>query len=145
MKYLLIFSGLLLNSCCKEDKNNNSVNTDCIQMAQNPDFVTEKLNQDYTIQFPKDYKGEGLVIEEYAGFTKFSNDVKLNYSFLCPTDCIKFYGGPLNNPIPNSIIGSTINSTVLFDNHSQDKSQCRTLDTNLYHRSTNRRQYCTIK
>ena len=112
MKQLLIISILILSSCCKDDEN---VLSDCIQMEQNPDFVTEELNQEYTIQFPSDYKGEGLMIDESAHFLKYSDNVMIKYSFLCPTDCIKFYGVILNQPIPKSVIGSTIDGTTIFD------------------------------
>ena len=130
---LLVFS---FASCCKKDP--EILNTDCIEMQQNQNFKTEDLNQDYTIQFPLDYTGQGLVIEgddwRLASFLKLSDHVKVNYTFHCITGCVKFYGGPLNQPIPNTIIGSTIDGTTTFD---QKLEFCKNdiIDAIFYHNS----------
>jgi len=133
MKQHLILLLLILSSCCKEE---NKVHSDCIQMEQNPDFVSEELNQDYTIQFPSDYKGEGLMIDESADFLKYSDNVMVKYSFLCPTDCIKFYGGSLDHPIPNFVIVSTIDGTLIFN---QRVELCKNdiIEAVFYHNSDN--------
>ncbi|HRG40557.1 MAG TPA: hypothetical protein PLC27_04100 [Saprospiraceae bacterium] len=115
MKILIILFILFFASCCNNEEGINSIETHCIQMDKNPEYITEDLNQDYTIQFPSDYKGEGLIIGESANFLKYSDNVQVKYSFLCPTDCIKFYGWALDNPIPNSVVVSTIDETTILD------------------------------
>ncbi|HRG22038.1 MAG TPA: hypothetical protein PLQ57_13445 [Saprospiraceae bacterium] len=121
-------------ACC--DKEPDISNTDCIEIQQNPDYITEDLNQDFTIQFPTNYTGDGLVVQKFANFLKFSDKVIVKYSFLCPTDCIKFYGWSLDHPIPNSVIGSTIDATTSFD---QKIEFCKNdiIEAIFYHNSDN--------
>lgn len=121
-------------ACC--DKEPEISNTDCIEIQQNSNYITEDLNQDFTIQFPTDYTGDGLMVQKIANFLKFSDKVIVKYSFFCPTDCIKFYGGSLDHPIPNSVIGSTIDGTTAFD---QKIEFCKNdiIEAIFYHNSDN--------
>lgn len=101
MKYFLIISVLLLGSCCKED---NNINTDCIQMKQNQDFVIEDLNQDYTIQFPKDFTGKGLDSTSFISFRKEKGDrITFYYTFNSDIEPSVYYGGKLADPIPQKL------------------------------------------
>lgn len=133
MRLSTLFCVLLFAAIgCKKDP--DFPNTDCIEMEQNPNFTTEDLNEEYTMQFPNDYQGEGLIVDEYAEFLKYSDDVVIKYSFLCPTDCIKFYGGLLDHPIPNFVVGSTIDGITIL-NQKVEFCKNEMIEALFYHNS----------
>ena len=79
-------------------------------MSQNDSYTTisfkEKTNfhSAYTIQFPNNFSGNGLTVQEWASFEMVSNEnTKFYFNYFCDVDCIKFFGSKLNNPIPSEI------------------------------------------
>ena len=100
MKILIIPFMLFLASCCNEDEK-LSIHSDCIQMEQNSDFVTEELNQDYTIQFPKDFTGTGLDSTSFISFRKEKSDkITFSYTFNSDIGPSFYYGHKLPDPFP---------------------------------------------
>jgi hypothetical protein len=101
MKALLLLSIISIISCC--DRETTNLNLDCFVMEQNSNFKTEDLNQDYTIQFPPAFQGEGLIIDEFVSFNKSSSTgIKFNYTFLSAIDKQLYFGVKLAKPVPNS-------------------------------------------
>jgi len=120
MKYLLIISVLLLNSCCKVE---NNIDTDCIQMEQNSDFIIEDLNQDYTIQFPKDFTGKGLDSTSFISFRKEKDDkIIFYYTFNSDIEPSLYYGEKLADPIPQRLESQ---SQILTENLPLKKNFCK--------------------
>lgn len=92
----------ILSSCGKDEVPEKS---DCIGISENSNWTTEDFKENFTIQFPDNYEGSGMVGFEGNLFNKNRVDdkVKLTYSFCGPTFC-KDFGNALDVSIPNSII-----------------------------------------
>jgi len=119
MKQLLIISILLLSSCCKVE---NNINTDCIQMEQNSDFFTEDLNQEFTIEFPKDFTGKGLDSTSFISFRKEKGDkITFYYTFNSDIGPSLYYGQKLTDPIPQRLESP---SQLLTENLPLKKNFC---------------------
>lgn len=91
---------------CKEDR----VHCQCIEMSQNQNWATENFKTNYTIQFPGDYEGFGMVGFEGNTFRKNRDDemIVLSYSYCGPLYCDDF-GDTLGVPTPNSIMAKDEN------------------------------------
>lgn len=82
---ILALALTVIVACGKED-----TDTDCIQTAENPEWITEDFKPvTHTIQFPDDYSGVGLTGFEGPIFFKFNQDssVFFSYSFCGPLFC----------------------------------------------------------
>lgn len=102
---LLCFS--LLLSCQKEATDSLS----CIQLEKNNSYLTEAFKSDYSIQFPQDYEGAGLLAFESVMFNKRSSTgVEYYYQYLCATDCHIYFGDTLTMPLPSQISFSDYSS-----------------------------------
>lgn len=100
-------------SCCKKEECSTTF-TDCIQMEQNENYKTEAFKEGYTIQFPKNYTGKGLIIQEVVDFQKESpDDIQFSYVYLSPVDKAIYFGKILANPIPEKL---EISSQTLSEN-----------------------------
>ena len=103
MKIFLTLPIFFLISCCKKEECNSKF-TDCIQMELNSDFKTEAFKLGYTIQFPNNYTGDGLKIEQVVTFRKESPDgIHFVYSYGGPFHSALFFGKILANPIPEKL------------------------------------------
>ena len=85
--------------------NDNENDLDCIENQQIDNWITESFKLNYTIQFPTNYEGHGMVGFEGNLFSKFSQDslIELSYMYCSPLFCEDF-GDTLIVPVPNSII-----------------------------------------
>lgn len=108
---LLIVNLCFLWSCIDKDEALQNV---CIQIAQNPDWNTEDIKSDYTIQFPDNYEGNGLIGFEGNTFSKTRVDKKIEFShrFCSATYCYDF-GLALKEPIPSSLVTEDKNRNEL--------------------------------
>ncbi|HMR87859.1 MAG TPA: hypothetical protein PKD51_06880, partial [Saprospiraceae bacterium] len=94
---------LLVASCTKEEKTSDT-NIICINMEANPNFPTEAFKDGYTIQFPSEYTGDGLLIDESATFEKKSGtDLYFSYLYSSPVDGLIYFGQKLATPIPDKL------------------------------------------
>ena len=128
---------IFIISCKKED-----TNADCVMLSQNPSWVTSDFKNNYIIQFPVNYLGEGKIGFEGNIFRKVRNDssVVFNYAYCSPLFCTDF-GDALVEPLPNSvnikINGSTINlnqKTTFCDGNIQTAILYYSKDDNAYAR-----------
>lgn len=65
---------------------------DCLKMSDNSNWTTEDFKLEYTIQFPSNYEGTGMVGFEGNFFSKnrIDDKVSFNYSFCGPLLCLDF-------------------------------------------------------
>lgn len=121
MKFLTLFwLAISFAACCKKEPEIS--NTDCIEQLQNPNFKTEDLNQDYTIQFPLDYTGDGLSSTSLISFRKEKdNAIKFYYTFNPDIEPNFYYGQKLIMPIPNKFESP---SQLLIGNLPQKREFC---------------------
>ncbi len=105
MKYLLFLSICLLVLSFDEPLEIRQ-SPACVAMEPNPDFVSIPFKEDYTIQLPAGYSGEGINMSESVSFNvKTPNGSQLGYSYSCAADCIMYFGQPLESPAPDTIRG----------------------------------------
>ena len=92
----------VLTSC---DKDEVPEQCDCIEISENSNWTTEDFKVNFTIQFPDNYEGTGMIGFEGNVFNKnwVDDKIELTYSFCGTTYCNDF-GNPLDEGIPNSII-----------------------------------------
>ena len=103
MKLLIIPFILFLASCTKEEKKLDT-NINCLNMEANANFTTEAFKNGYTIQFPSEYTGDGLQIDESATFEKKSGkNLYFSYLYSPPVDGLFYFGQKLANPIPDQL------------------------------------------
>jgi hypothetical protein len=115
---------LILTISCKKE----ATNTNSITLSQNSDWTTLEFKNNYTIQFPADYFGEGRIGFEGNIFRKEKNDssVVFSYDYCSPLFCQDF-GDTLFQSFPNSInikindITITLNQESIF--HDSSSSQ----------------------
>jgi hypothetical protein len=110
-KIILTFSivTIFLIACEKKEKlgpiQNGTIEAECTEMSANTDWTTEKFKVRYSIQFPNNYEGPG-VIAGFEGNTYFKkrldDNIRIIYSYCGPTYCDDF-GDSLALPFPNSI------------------------------------------
>ena len=85
---------VLISACSKDSDNgpNSESESQCSDMALNPNWITEDFKTDYLIQFPDDYVGIGMVGFEGNIFYKYSPDstIALYYSYCSPLWCDDF-------------------------------------------------------
>jgi hypothetical protein len=73
-------------------------------MEQNPDFIIEDLNNEYTIQFPKDFIGKGLDSTSFISFRKEKDDkITFYYTFNSDMEPSLYYREKLADPIPQRL------------------------------------------
>jgi hypothetical protein len=98
---------------CKKDIGNN----DRIPLSQNPNWTTIPFKRYYTIQFPGNYVGDGMLGYEGNFFFKGRNDatVDFKYNYCSSTYCLDFGDSIDNFPKPNSIDISFNNEVVVLD------------------------------
>ena len=94
----LILLLIFITSCKKE-----VINDDCLMLSQNSGWVKSDFKNNYTIQFPSNYFGEGKVGFEGNIFRKIRNDssVIFSYNYCTPLFCTDF-GDTLSQPFPGS-------------------------------------------
>jgi len=104
--YMLILLSLI-SACSDAD---DEWQNECIEIAQNPNWSTENFKTDFTIQFPDNYEGNGMVGFEGNTFSKTKEDKKIEfeYFFCTGTFCYDF-GSALEEPIPSSILSERKN------------------------------------
>jgi len=92
---------LILTSCEKQEL----LESNSIEISQNPNWSTEDFKNNYIIQFPDNYEGYGMVGFEGNIFFKNRNDynVEFNYYF-CGLSYCNDFGNALAIPIPKSIM-----------------------------------------
>lgn len=117
MNYILVITTFLfiIFGCTKEE-----VTVDCIGMSGNDNYITipfkEKTitHSGYTIQFPNNYNGIGMTIQEWVSFKMVSSEnTKFYYDYFCDVDCAIFFGNKLSSPLPNQIVHPS--SNILLD------------------------------
>lgn len=114
VNFILLIFILTVLSCSKEEIPNLKK---CIEKSENPNWITEDFKHNYTIQFPSNYLGNGMMEFEGVFFNKRRDDgeIEFNYNFCLLIYCDQ-YGDTLNESIPDSIIakdkiGATISLT----------------------------------
>lgn len=109
--YFLVLFILLIISCKKET---NDIK--CIRLSQNSKWATLDFKNNYTIQFPDDYFGEGKIGFEGNIFRKEKKDssVTMSYSYCSPLFCQDF-GDTLLKPFSNSIDIRVNNSLITLN------------------------------
>ena len=109
---------VMLTGCSKEAVLPDPASV-TVNVKSQSGWKTESLNGDYSIQFPDDYEGNGMVGFEGPTFSKSRTDkhVTFSYFFCGPTVCSP-YGESIPIPYP-SILYPT---TVLFATMTLDKS-----------------------
>jgi hypothetical protein len=122
MKIIIIsltFLLTIMTSCNKKEEDITLNN--CIELSQNPNWITEDFKTNYLIQFPNNYEGTGMVGFEGNLFNKNRTDDKLRftYSFCTSLYCDDF-GAPLNIPIPNSISAKDKNNNAIILNSKKE-------------------------
>lgn len=99
MKKLLLSLAILLTifTSCDEE-------IDCIEIFETSDWTTENFKSNYTIQFPDNYEGTGMVGFEGNFFFKNRSDDKvvIRYNYCGPLFCEDF-GDSLITPNPSSV------------------------------------------
>jgi hypothetical protein len=107
-----------LASCDKEEY---QISTDCVEVSDNTEWITENFKTNYIIQFPDNYEGSGMIGFEGKVFAKnrIDNKIEFNYSFCKPTYCSDF-GEALKMPIPNSIkVKDKANNEVILNSKKE--------------------------
>lgn len=105
MKYALFLSICFLALSCDEPFEIRQSPV-CIAMEANPEFIPIPFKEDYTIQLPSGYIGEGINMSESVSFSvKTQKGSQLGYSYSCAADCIMYFGQPLTSPAPDTIKG----------------------------------------
>jgi len=105
MKKIMISLVVFLTIIASCDKEEMPEQSDCIEMSENSNRTTEDFKTNFTIQFPNNYEGTGMVGFEGNIFNKkrIDDKVELTYSFCGSLYCDDF-GDALEVLIPNSII-----------------------------------------
>ncbi len=104
-------------AACKKDKiEPNKENI--IEMVTNPNFSKENFKTDFTIQFPTNYDGIGMIGFEGNTFSKARVDDKivLKYSFCGPTYCNDFGSDLANNNATQLSITDINGQQILLTN-----------------------------
>ncbi len=98
---------IVFSACNKDDE---LLEIDVIEVEPHSIWETENFKNDYDIQFPDNYEGNGMVGFEGNLFLKNRADeaVELSYSFCDPLFCNDF-GNALVDPLAISIIGENKN------------------------------------
>ncbi len=126
MKIIYISVLLFFVYSCEEKNNEIDNEITCIESVQNDQWETESFKTNYSIQFPSNYIGQGMIGFEGNIFDKKRNDslVEFNYYYCSPLYCEDF-GDTLADPIPNSLIAldkqnneAELNEKVLFCDNS---------------------------
>lgn len=105
MKYAMILSICLFVLSCDEPLEIRQTPV-CLAMEANPDFIAIPFKQDYTIQLPAGYSGEGINMSESVNFNvKTPKGSQLSYFYSCATDCFLYFGQKLESPAPDTIKG----------------------------------------
>lgn len=97
----VIITLFVITACSKQDMTEAT----CTESITNPEWETEDFKADYTIQFPDDYEGMGMVGFEGNFFSKNKpdNQAVFSYNFCGPLFCNDF-GGDFHHPTLNSIL-----------------------------------------
>ena len=140
MKKIILSFSIFLTVLISCDKSNDDISQkDCKSMSQNSNWTTENFKADYTIQFPNNYEGTGMVGFEGNMFYKnrVDNTISLNYNFCGTTFCNDF-GEALSEPIPNSITVTDRNSNdITLDSKQEFCSNDKTVGILYYNKETN--------
>lgn len=97
-KFISLILLSLAFAACKKDKI-EPIKENIIEMVANPNFSKENFKTDFTIQFPANYDGVGMVGFEGNMFSKARVDDKiaLDYSFCSPLYCNDFGSDLVNS------------------------------------------------
>ncbi len=122
MRLLTTFCFLAVLVGCHNKDVSPASSTGTLNSTSQSGWTTERLNSDYTVQFPTGYTGNGAVGFEGLTFSKTRKDGKaqFHYSFCGPTFCSE-YGQPLPNPVPARVIAGslTLNKSVALNRNGQ--------------------------
>lgn len=116
--FILLLVVIIVSSCNKEELKDGQV---CVEVAENPVWTSEDFKANYTVQFPGNYEGSGMVGFEGNFFSKSRIDgkVSLSYNYCSPLYCPD-YGEVLQTPIPNSITANDKeNNSVILSNKKE--------------------------
>lgn len=117
MRYLSIFLLVSLIGCNRENVLPD-INSTIINVQSQPTWQTKPLNAEYSIQFPKSYKGGIGPTIEGPQFSLQNEDASVYL-----LDPLPFSGGgtPLPTPPPSSMVygNLTLDKTVLFRRNNQ--------------------------
>ena len=102
IKILYILFILLIVCSCND--NDEQIDKNCVENKQMDNWITESFKSNYSIQFPSNYEGQGMVGFGGNMFSKIRSDslVELSYIYCSPLYCEDF-GAILFEPIPSSI------------------------------------------
>lgn len=119
MRQILFLLWLIVLSGCKNGVVLPDQDSTSLPVKNRSDWHTESLNEDYTIQFPASYEGNGMVGFEGPTFSKGEpgKQVSFSYSFCGPLMCSS-YGSAILVPYP-SIPYPT---SVTFENTYLDRT-----------------------
>jgi len=94
----ILFLTAIVVSCTEDES------TDCIEASLN-NWESEMFKTDYSIKFPDNYAGQGMIGFEGNTFHKVRNDslVTFFYSYCSAVYCEDF-GDTLSDPIPEELI-----------------------------------------
>ena len=99
------YISFILLIVCSCNDNEEQIDMDCVENKQMGYWIIELFKSNYTIQFPSNYEGQGMVGFEGNIFSKIRSDslVELSYSYCSALFCEDF-GDTLNEPTPSSIV-----------------------------------------
>ncbi len=97
--------GSILILCFWTACDDDAITPTCMTMEQNTSWTAEDFKTDYTIQFPADYEGNGMVGFEGNIFSKNKTDNTITFSyFYCDgLWCADFGQDTLADPPPTSL------------------------------------------
>lgn len=133
----LIFLTSLIALCLFAACDDEEPTPTCIELAQNANWTSENFKSDYTIQFPADYEGQGMIGFEGNTFFKNRMDDLVDFSyFYCDSGLFcEDFGDTLAVPPPESIIVSLIDATLLLPEAVEFCDTNGDLSAILYHDS----------
>ena len=90
IKILYILFILLIVCSCND--NDEQIDKNCVENKQMDNWITESFKSNYSIQFPSNYEGQGMVGFEGNMFSKIRSDslVELSYIYCSPLYCEDF-------------------------------------------------------
>ena len=90
---------------CSCNNNDEKIEMDCAGNKQMDNWITESFKSNYSIQFPSNYIGHGMIGFEGYTFSKIRSDslVDFRYFYCSSGFYCEDFGDSLSDPLPSSI------------------------------------------
>jgi len=130
---LLLACCMLLLAACHKGGGDPEIK-DAYELKQNPAWETENFKNNYTIQFPPGYTGNGMIGFEGNIFDKRNEEkaIYFSYGFCSPTFCYDF-GDTLKNTAQETFTGIFYGIDTLLLTQRINFTLSRTLTGIFYH------------